>query len=1237
MTRITSLLFLVFLILGCNQQTEIPLPAEVDEFPAPTSSAIKFGAETSIKWTDKPDRLGSVEAVFNYQRLPAVRFDTLGFEPLPTAPIQSPLNIDKLERHYMNYDSLPTIPLRFRTSYMGNGVMIPMSPPKVRSKKSDIIYEIGGPFNGSPVRKIYKARDGSTWIGARGKVYRYDGQTIWEYTVNGMSTNMRDMVEDKDGRLWIATSQNGVFVLDLRAGVSRQLSTSEGLPNNFCLSVIADHENRIWLTVLPTNYLWGEKDERGAVVIIDEANKHMKILQKSNGLSGNTPVGVLQDKAKNIWVATVNDGMNIIDLKGNSVRHLRRADGLLPDTSAIMIEDKLGRVCIAGINGNFSILDVHRSTLTTWRTQKENKRTFTVRLMQDKDSAYWLGSDAGATMLSSDLRYMKTLNKETGLTSSGNTHITEDSFGQILIGNEAGLNLMRRRGAAVRHVGNSQISTLMEDSHGRIWIGTLEKGIQIVDPKAGIAKLYNRTNGLSDDLIQYIVEYNGKVILSTQKGGIEIIDTSLKSIQRIGAAEGISAGNITAIETDLQDNIWLAGSGSGLDILDLKNKKVRHIGRSEGLKDSIIIDIKKDRKGKMWFYSYDNGVGIFDLQNKTIKHIVESDHESLTGVFEDNLLMHDSRGNTWLTSSEKGLFMIHPGGDSVTHFTSENGLLSNRLLYLKDHDGIIYVGTARGLNILTPPQLSSSGKWTVASHGNSSGVEKTVASYNSDLLLRNGDYWWGDDGITIIAKEDVQGRRTTLPPTFITGFDVFSKKQRFQPDAHKVAYKNDTIWMQNGGRDSFFIAGTVSAQSPATEGQRLIYDSLDGVYNLPVNLRLPYNQNYLQFRFLQRNLGATDTTWYRYIFDGIDKQWSAKTFETFSENYPNISPGRYTFRVSSLYQGRWGEPVSFSFTILPPWWQTWWAYLLYAVVAIALLRGYIIYRSARLRRENKMLEEKVTLRTTQLQKSLEDLKSTQSQLIQSEKMASLGELTAGIAHEIQNPLNFVNNFSEVNKELLVEMKDEIAKGNLHEVKLLADDIFENEEKINHHSKRAEAIVKGMLQHSRASSAVKEPADLNKIADEYFRLAYHGLRAKDKTFNATLKTDYDPEIRSVSIIPQDLGRVILNLITNAFYAVNEKMNATRAAGLNGYEPTVTVTTRKRGNSVEVMVADNGNGIPEKIITKIFQPFFTTKPAGQGTGLGLSMSYDIITQGHSGQLKAHSTVNEGTVFTISLPMQ
>jgi two-component system, NtrC family, sensor kinase len=282
------------------------------------------------------------------------------------------------------------------------------------------------------------------------------------------------------------------------------------------------------------------------------------------------------------------------------------------------------------------------------------------------------------------------------------------------------------------------------------------------------------------------------------------------------------------------------------------------------------------------------------------------------------------------------------------------------------------------------------------------------------------------------------------------------------------------------------------------------------------------------------------------------------------------------------------------------------------------------------------LYRKVRRRTLQLRRSLEELKSTQSQLIQSEKMASLGLLTAGIGHEIQNPLNFVNNFSEVNVELLNDLKEGFFEKLNETDKVQADEILndltQNMERIIHHGKRADVIIKGMLQHSRVSTGHKEPTDINSLADEYLRLSYHGFPGKDKIHTANLVTDFDNSIAEINIVAQDIGSVLLNLYNNAFYSINEKKKKLGDA----YEPKVTVSTKKINNKIEIRVGDNGNGIPQKVLDKIFQPFFTTKPTGEGTGLGLSLSYDIITQEHSGIIKAETREGEGAEFIIQLPV-
>jgi signal transduction histidine kinase len=401
-------------------------------------------------------------------------------------------------------------------------------------------------------------------------------------------------------------------------------------------------------------------------------------------------------------------------------------------------------------------------------------------------------------------------------------------------------------------------------------------------------------------------------------------------------------------------------------------------------------------------------------------------------------------------------------------------------------------------------------------------------------------------------------------------------------------------------------------------------------FEFPV--KLPYSQNSFLFNYAALNYKDPEQTIYEHFLEGFDKGWSRPGNIAFAE-YQNLPSGDYTFRVRGITSNgiKTNEAV-YSFIVSPPFWRTWWAYVLYGILFLGLVFAVDrIQRRRLVERERKLISEKELAQAKEIEKAYIELKSTQAQLIQSEKMASLGELTAGIAHEIQNPLNFVNNFSEVNLELISELKEGMDKGDLEEAKKIAEDITVNEQKINFHGKRADAIVKGMLQHSRVSNGVKELTDINALADEYLRLAYHGLRAKDKSFNADFKIEPDENLPKVNVISQDIGRVILNLINNAFYAVSERKKQQQ----DGYKPEVKVFTNKSGNNIEIRVKDNGNGIPQYVLDKIFQPFFTTKPAGEGTGLGLSLSYDII-KAHGGELTVETKKGEGAEFIIQLPL-
>ncbi|MHA7130666.1 ATP-binding protein [Algoriphagus namhaensis] len=403
-------------------------------------------------------------------------------------------------------------------------------------------------------------------------------------------------------------------------------------------------------------------------------------------------------------------------------------------------------------------------------------------------------------------------------------------------------------------------------------------------------------------------------------------------------------------------------------------------------------------------------------------------------------------------------------------------------------------------------------------------------------------------------------------------------------------------------------------------------------------LEIPFKGNSIRFGFASPFFVKESQIRYQTFLEGLDEDWSDWGVNVFRE-FSNLPYGSYTFKVRAKNTfGTISDEIAYTFVILPPWYATWWAFMLYFFAFGLVVYGVVKVQTGRvLAREKVKTQERELAQAREIEKAYRDLKATQAQLIQSEKMASLGELTAGIAHEIQNPLNFVNNFADLNQELIDELEEEIAQGNLAEVREIAASIKANEEKIKQHGRRADLIVKGMLQHSRANSGEKKSVDLNSLAEEFVKLSYHGLRAKDKSFNADFDFHLDPNLPQIDVVEQDIGRVILNLINNAFYAVSSRKESN---GVKDYKPMVTLHSRviKLGDTttgVELCIEDNGSGIPKAIKDKIFQPFFTTKPTGQGTGLGLSLSYDII-RAHGGDLRVKSKEGEGTEMIIFLPI-
>jgi signal transduction histidine kinase len=705
-------------------------------------------------------------------------------------------------------------------------------------------------------------------------------------------------------------------------------------------------------------------------------------------------------------------------------------------------------------------------------------------------------------------------------------------------------------------------------------------------------------------------------------GGITIIEPRIGVIQHLGRDQGLRSSFAQHLVEDDSGNRWFATNDGELFVYNFGRRLYRRVKNLPSWKGDRTYFSTKDKNGALWFGSGKGGVLKVDVEANTFQTITTSQ-----GLLSNTAYawLEGKDGAIWIGTS-RGINRIDPDRIKILGITTHEGLAHNETWTLNERNGIIYAGTTRGLGLI---EMEVDSTWRVVSFGKPQGLLVTDFNTNSGLVTSKGEFWAGIE-ITSLLVMDEPKFDSLRPVTQISDVQILGRSIK-SSDSRALEARLATI-------DTLWNLGTASsypskAQALEQNSGAIRADSLDHQYFLPINPKLQPGQNYISFSYAGMDLSDPDQVRYRYILEGIDKAWSSISAETMSETYRDLPAGNYNFKVSSRgMNGLWSSPASYPFTILPPWWKSWWASVGYILLlGFAAYRVHLFQKATTVRKERERTKDRELEQARVIEKAYNDLKATQSQLIQSEKMASLGELTAGIAHEIQNPLNFVNNFSEVNKELLQEMKAELELGKTEDAIGIAQSIMENEEKILFHGKRADSIVKGMLQHSRASSGVKEPTDINALADEYLRLAYHGLRAKDKSFNAGMKTDLDPSLGKVNVVPQDLGRVILNLITNGFYAVTEK----RKSAVNGYEPTVTVITRKTGDKVQITVRDNGNGIPKNILDKIFQPFFTTKPSGQGTGLGLSMSYDIVTKIHGGKIDVETKPGEGTSFILTIP--
>jgi len=1200
--RIFGFLFAATAFFSCNNTDNTPFPEKELGYSEPVTVPLVFSEAKKLKWdTTRKGAIAPLISKFDINALPAFPYDSTGFKSFSQPPEEVKFDFNSLPEKDFSLDKLPSLPLDFKTKVLGPIPIINAGAPIMQKGKPLAIYDFGTPqgMQAKLITKLFKSHNGFLWIGSREGLFRYDGMHIQTF-VQGSAADapVIGITEDTKGNIWFIKA-NTIGMIDLH---NNTISYSDKIGFNLRAldEMITDDNGNIWVYNLIDK----------SVSIINPVAQTYKNIDAKTWLSDTSAfyqhpsgndVKILQDDSKNIWITTMAGGVDIIDAQSGKIKYLGKNNGLSSDSIVAITKDKSGQIWL-GMLGGMDAVDIKNGYIKHYGQLQGFKNFYTTCLLIDNKGYLWRNTQTGIEVADLKNKRVRNINQSNGLIGDAVLSVVQDNYNRIWVATTTGLNMIDQNAETVHPLGTTQIISLMEDGANNLWVATL-KGLFIVNPQRTEMHLLDKAGGLSDNYVQGFWKRNGNMIVATFQG-YNIIDPVHKTILKVGKEEGLVSDSLYTSFNDKSGNMWLTGPRRGIDLVDSAKGISLHTEKEGGLSDNTIMDIKQDNNGLIWLATQYNGIDVIDLDNGTVKYL--NNQPGLRDTC-NRLMMEDNYGRMWI-GTDKGIYVADTKNGTLTNITTKEGLSNNTVLSLLEYNGTILAGTDFKVTMITAPQPGDSvTKWKISLLDKSAGLVKVfTTSWLTDAVTHDGKYLWGDDGITVINNIEPANDSAT---TYITGLTVMGQPQYFM----------------NSSSDSIYAGHSKSK-----------WDSVAGPYNLPEKLSLPHNENYLQFQFTEANLSRPDTTLYTYILDGIDKNWSKPSLNTSTENYLNLPAGKYNFKVSSKgIDGKWSSPATFEFTILPPWYQTWWAYTLYVLIGLGLLRLYVVYRSRKLQREKKILEEKVRVRTEQLQKSLEDLKSTQSQLIQSEKMASLGELTAGIAHEIQNPLNFVNNFSEVNTELADELKVELRKTNLTPeqrlpIEELANDIKSNQEKISFHGKRADSIVKGMLQHSRSSNGQKELINVNTLADEYLRLAYHGLRAKDKSFNAEMKTDFDESIPKINIVGQDVGRVILNLITNAFYAAN----VAKMIKGKDYEPTVWVSTKKENGKILIKVRDNGTGIPEKVKDKIFQPFFTTKPTGEGTGLGLSLSYDII-KVHGGQIKVQSKEGEGTEFTIELP--
>jgi signal transduction histidine kinase/ligand-binding sensor domain-containing protein len=1066
------------------------------------------------------------------------------------------------------------------------------------------------------INDIITDRSGVVWIATDNGLVRYDGYEYKHYDVDPKDSKTMGSIltnklfEAQDGHIWIGCSNN----------ILSEYNPDTKTFKNYNFTKLTDFALDERLVILTINEdlggriyfgVWGVFGSIGSHTIFykDKNKVQLQRFDAPNKVEIKSVYKATTDKLGNIWILAAN-GFFRIDSNRNIHKEKWPLVEFLTDKYYSTIKsDTKGNIWMTSSNDINSILSVwnpNTGKIKSYPLKQANDKVplYLSEMEMDTKGNIWIGTNKGLGYFDINKGQFQILkeSEDQKMAKAEIICLHLDSFDNIWMGTPSqGLLRYTNRAELKSYVYKKEdknsitygwVNKMFESGNGKVWLSS-ERGLNVFDSKNNSLTPYPFAVILPGfESCNTIGENSADEILIQTNKGYFLFNTNIKTCKKTILDPKLAKLYIFNLKKDSRDNQWYCTTNGAF--LKIKNKKtLQHIDLSKlpgsNTTSNTVNNIYESPKYGMWLLT-DNGLFLYNYDTAKVERYGFDQKKGDVLKSQDiNSLYVDKEGILWVGTWNGGLNKYNIKTGKIKYYTIKDGLPSMGIqgILPDEKNKALWLSTFEGISRFSLKEQQFN------NFSMEDGIQGRLFADGSCLKTSNGlMIFGGQNGITFFDPNDIT-KNSTPPKVFITDFKI--------------------------GELSIFSNNDSLAKN---------------VPNNSKNIVLKFNQNNISINYIGIHYANPASNKFVYKLENYDDNWR-EVGSVRMAYYYNLPPGDYTFRVKAANSnGVWNETgASIHFSITPPWWRTWWAYAIYGLLFILVVFLIDRFQRKRLIEKERLIAKEIELaQAKEIEKAYHKLKETQSQLIQSEKMASLGELTAGIAHEIQNPLNFINNFSEVSNELIDEMKDEFKKGDIDQGFAIAEDIKQNLEKINHHGKRADSIVKGMLQHSRSSSGIKEPTDINKLADEYLRLAYHGLRAKDKSFNATMKTDYDETIGTINIIPQDMGRVILNLITNAFYVVDEKK---KQIG-EDYEPTVSVSTKKVSDSVHISVKDNGNGIPQKVLDKIFQPFFTTKPTGQGTGLGLSLSYDIV-KAHGGELKVETVEGEGSIFIISLPFK